>query len=197
MTFQLNDTERVSLRTQHKQERDVRVCDRIKAVLLYDQDWSYAQIATALLISDDSVRRHIEDFQLSRKLKPHNGGSVAKLSGVLAQALLQHLEEYTYLYIKDIVAYVRSSYGVEYTVAGMCNWLHRHGFSYKKPSLVPGKAHRESQERWIAEYEGLKQTLSPNESICFLDGVHPTHNTQLAYDPDCYPNLSFSFVSGT
>jgi len=61
------------------------------------------------------------------------------------------------------------------------NWLKRHEFSYKKPALVPGKANEEQQRQWIAEYEKLKAVLSPEETICFMDGVHPTHNTQLAY----------------
>jgi len=60
-------------------------------------------------------------------------------------------------------------------------WLKRHGFSYKKPSLVPGKANKEQQERWIAEYYQLKQNLAKDETICFMDGVHPSHNTQLSY----------------
>ena len=33
----LDDEERTRLRTQHKRERDGRVRDRIKAVLLYDK----------------------------------------------------------------------------------------------------------------------------------------------------------------
>lgn len=50
-----------------------------------------------------------------------------------------------------------------------------------KPALVPGKANEEQQKLWIAEYEKLKQGLADDETICFMDGVHPTHNTQVAY----------------
>jgi transposase len=60
-------------------------------------------------------------------------------------------------------------------------WLHRHGFSYKKPALVPGKANEQQQKEWLAEYERLKAMLSKDETICFMDGVHPTHNVQPAY----------------
>jgi hypothetical protein len=61
------------------------------------------------------------------------------------------------------------------------NWLQRHNFSYRKPSLVPGKADPKQQEKWLANYEKLKASLPPNETICFTDGVHPTHNVQIAY----------------
>ena len=56
-----------------------------------------------------------------------------------------------------------------------------HGFSYKKPAVVPGKANKAAQEQWMREYEELKANLQPDESICFTDGVHPTHNMKLTY----------------
>jgi transposase len=176
----LSQLERENLKTQHKRERDKRVCDRIKAVLLFDEGWSYHQIAHALLLSDEAIRQHILDFQAERKLKPENGGSNSKLSCEQTEALLSHLQKHTYLYAKDIVAYVKITFGIEYTVAGMTTWLHQHGFSYKKPAVIPGKVNSEAQEQWIKEYEALKRGLSPNETICFIDGVHPTHNTKLS-----------------
>jgi predicted ArsR family transcriptional regulator len=63
----LSHQERESLKSQHKKERDKRVCDRIKAVLLFDEGWSYHQIAHALLLSDEAVRQHILDFQSEQK----------------------------------------------------------------------------------------------------------------------------------
>ena len=51
----LTDPERVQLKAQHRQERDGRVRDRIKAILLYDKDWSSQEIAEALLMSDQTV----------------------------------------------------------------------------------------------------------------------------------------------
>jgi predicted ArsR family transcriptional regulator len=69
----LSDQEKMQLRTQHKRERDGRVRDRIKAVLLYDKGWTPQQIADALLISDEAARNHIEDYKASHKLKPQNG----------------------------------------------------------------------------------------------------------------------------
>jgi predicted ArsR family transcriptional regulator len=39
------------LRYQHRQEKDGRTRDRIKAILLADQGWTYRQIAQALLLT--------------------------------------------------------------------------------------------------------------------------------------------------
>lgn len=177
----LTNKERLSLQKQHKKERDKRICDRIKAVLLRDKGWTWMQIAEALLLSEEVLRKHIQDYQISKKLKPENGGSKEKLSFEQSQKLIQHLQTHTYLYTKDIVAYVASSHRVVYSIAGMCDWLKRNQFSYKKPSLVPGKANQEIQKAWISHYFQLKQNLKEDETICFVDGVHPTHNTQLSY----------------
>ena len=177
----LNDQERTALRIHHKQERDKRVADRIKAVLLYDDGWTPQQIAKALLISDQAVRNHIDDYRISAKLKPESGGSEEQLSEKQSAQLEAHLREYTYLYVKDIVAYVSVTFGVLYTVPGMRTWLQRHGFSYKKPAVVPGKANKERQQEWLTAYEKLRQGLPGDETICFIDGVHPTHNVQPAY----------------
>jgi transposase len=177
----LSPEERKNLKVQHKKERDKRICYRINAVLLADMGWSNQQIAEALLLSDESIRQHIQDYQDSRKIKPENGGSISKLNANQTEALLKHLQEHTYLYSKDIVAYIKAIFGIEYTIPGITAWLKSHEFSYKKPAIVPGKANQEAQEQWIKDYEAIKKHLPADEAICFIDGVHPTHNTKPAY----------------
>ena len=165
----LNDHERAQLRVQHKRERDGRVRDRIKAVLLYDGGWTPQQIAEALLISDQAVREHVQEYRGSHKLKPVSGGSEEKLSEGQSKKLVAHLEAYTYLYVKDIVAYVGAMFGVVYSVPGITHWLRRHRFSYKKPAVVPGKANLEQQRAWLADYEKLRQGLPEDETIGFME----------------------------
>jgi len=177
----LTDQERAQLKSQHRQERDGRVRDQIKAILLYDEGWTSQQIAKVLLISDQAVRNHIDEYKTSNKLKPESGGSEEKLSEEQSKKLEAHLQEHTYLYIKDIIAYAQTTFGVAYTVSGLRSWLQRHEFSYKKPAIVPGKANKEQQQEWLADYEKLRQGLPQDETICFIDGVHPTHNVQPAY----------------
>jgi transposase len=99
----LTDQERTQLKAQHKQERDKRICDRIKAILLYDEGWSSLQIAKVLLITDQAVRNQVEDYKTSNKLKSKCGGSEEKLSKEQARQLETHLQEHTYLYVKDII----------------------------------------------------------------------------------------------
>lgn len=180
MTF-LTDDERAYLKAQHKRERDGRIRDRIKAVLLFDRGWPAGSIAEALLLSEDAIRGHISEYKESKKLKPESGGSIEKLSVEQSKQLEGHLQCHIYLCVKDIIAYVKTRWSINYSVPGMRNWLQRHKFSYKKPALVPGKANEEQQKQWLTEYERLRQNLPEDETIGFIDGVHPTHNVQPAY----------------
>ncbi len=177
----LDPSEREYLESQHNCERDGRIRDRIKAVLLYDKGWSYRKIAEALFITPEAIRQHTLDYEAARKLSPENGGSSSKLNKAQTKFLLEHLQGHTYLYAKDIVAFVWEQFEVRYTVSGMTQWLQNNGFSYKKPAVVPGKADKEAQQVWIEFYEELKRNLAENETICFMDGVHPTHNAKPAY----------------
>ena len=62
----LSDAERTQLRAHHKRERDGRIRDRIKAVLLFDKGWTIAAIAEALLLSEDAIREHITESKNPR-----------------------------------------------------------------------------------------------------------------------------------
>ncbi len=166
----------IALRERHRKERDRRVADRIKAVVLRDQGYSYEEIAEALLISDEAARKHVADYLREEKLLPENGGSEPDLNAVDTAKLLAHVEERTYLYAREIVAYVEKAFSVTYSVSGMTALLHRNGFSYHRPAVVPAK----KQEAWLAWYEHLKKTVSDDDHILFGDGVHPTHEVQVA-----------------
>ncbi|MDB6096510.1 MAG: family transposase, partial [Francisellaceae bacterium] len=59
MLRKLNPTEKQELKSLHHKERDKRKCDRIKAVLAFDDGYSYVEIARILLLDDETIRRHI------------------------------------------------------------------------------------------------------------------------------------------
>ena len=94
MSF-LNDLERVQLKAQHRRERDKRICDRIKAVLLRDKGWSIDAIAEVLLLSKDAIQDHITEYRDLKKLKPGNGGSTEKFSVEQSDQLDAHLRCHT------------------------------------------------------------------------------------------------------
>ena len=87
----INRQEKQDLEKQHKRERDRRVADWIKAVLLHTEGWSQIQIAQALRLHVDTVHDHLEDYKKSRKLKLENGGSQSLLPPEQAAELIRHL----------------------------------------------------------------------------------------------------------
>lgn len=177
----LTDEKRKELRAAHRKERDRRVADRIKAVILKDQGWPCNKIAVALMLDQETINEHIKSYLKNQKLKPENGGSECKLKNEQLTELIKHLDEFTYTKTKDICIYIKKKYSVSYTVGGLTNLLHRVGFTYKKPKETPGKADSEKQKAFIEEYEKLKTTATENEPILFIDSVHPTMATKLSY----------------
>jgi transposase len=181
MKIELSLKEKEELETQHKRERDGRVRDRIKAVLLWAEGWKQKQIAQALRIRYETVQDHIKDFNESKKLKPENGGSESRLNPDQTSQLIDHLEVNTYLKVDHICAYVEQTYGVKFTRSGMTKWLARNNFSYKKPKGTPAKADPEKQAEFMKYYEDLLNSLAEDEPIEFADAVHPTMATKITY----------------
>lgn len=181
MGRKLTQDEKSDLIKRHRKERDGKVRDRIKAVLLYDKGYTYLKISEILLLDDETIRRHIKDYFEAYKLAPENGGSPSKLNEWQSEKLLAHLAVRTYLYVKEIRDYVKKAFGVSYSIRGMTHWLHANGFRYKKPHGVPAKADKDAQAEFITYYEHLKNALKSDEVLYFSDSSHPQHQTKLTY----------------
>ena len=177
----ITETEKQALEKQHKTERDRRIADRIKAVLLHSEGWSQIDIAQALRIRPETVHDHLCDYQNSQKLKPQNGGSQSQLNEQQSTSLIGHLEERTYLKVSEICAYVEVTHHVKFTVSSMTKWLKRNGFSYKKPKATPAKADPVLQAEFIKQYQQLLNATPEDEPIEFADSVHPTMATKVTY----------------
>ena len=171
----LSPEDRERLLKQHKKERDKRVADRIKAVLLRDDDWSLRAIAEALFLTEEGARQHLLDYAASGKLKPDNGGSEGFLSEAQTAELLAHLDAHLYTKVSEIAAYVHVTFGIRYSVRGMTDWLKRHDFTFHQPCGIPAKADAVAQEKFVEHYENIKRTLGDDDQIVFMDGVHPSH----------------------
>ena len=169
----LTPEERAVLLMQHKKERDKRVADRIKVVLLRNDGWSLKEIAEALFLTDEAIRKHLEDYSRNGKFKPENGGSSSRLNDEQTAKLLRHLDNRLYAKVADIVAYVRITFGVSYSVRGMTDFIRRIGFTFHQPCGVPAKADAQAQQAFIEKYEDLKASLNSDDNIVFMDGVHP------------------------
>jgi len=95
--------------------------------------------------------------------------------------LSEHLQVFTYVKIKEIQVYVKAQWGIEMSLSALHGWLKKHGFSYKKPKLVP-KADPVLQEQFVRQYEALmNETSLTGDPVLFGDSVHPSQQVRPAY----------------
>ena len=179
MNIELTQEQKIELETQHRQERDRKVGDRIKAILLSSEGWNQSQIAQALRIHETTVATHIKEYLNQKKLNNESGGSSSKMTPEQTVELITHLERNTYPSTKEIIEYVQKTYSVSYTQQGMYNWLKQHKFSYKAPKGVPLKHTTARQEAFKDEYAKIKENLKKGDRIFFMDSVHPTQATKI------------------
>ena len=184
MTKFLSRQQRNELLEEHRLEHNKRFADRIKTILLLDRGWSSREVAEVLFIDESTARRYRKVYEvggLEELIEDGYTGGTTKLALYQEKELATHLQDYIYLATKDIISYVHSEYGVKFSESGMRDLLHRLGFTYKKPKVVPGKADCEHQMAFMILLHQLKSTLGKHDRIYFSDASHPHHNSTPSY----------------
>lgn len=182
--FTLSQTELKELRFAHRKSKNKRAADRIKAVYSLAVGHSIAQVASILMVDEETLRHYracYEQGGVTALLKNNYKGSVCRLSAEQIEALKCALDSTIYLTTQSIIHLVKQSFNVSYTESGMRDLLHRMGYEYKKPKLVPGNPDIEAQEIFAQQYEEFMLAKSSDTEVLFLDAVHPEHNTMAAY----------------
>jgi transposase len=182
--FELSKEELAFLRKAHKSEHYKRSAYKINAIILLGSDWTLEQVKEALLIDDETLRSYVKKYQdggLPDLLKVDYKGSEPYLSIQQLELLCQELNSNIYLTTQAVLEHVEKIFKVSYSQSGMRDLLHRLGYEYKKPKLVPGNPDGEAQEIFVQQYEEFMLNKSEGEEVLFLDAVHPQHNTMAAY----------------
>jgi transposase len=180
----LTDDQVLILKTAHKHQKEKKLADRIKAVLMLHNGFTYVQIEMALLLGEITVRRYVLKFKksgINGLLEINYHGGQSKLLLAQKQQLKQYLQFYTLATVTEIVSHIHKTYGIRYSIVGATKLLHKLGFVYKKPKIVPGKSDKERQQQFLDTYNQIKNNLGTKDQIYFVDSTHPTHNTQLSY----------------
>jgi len=182
MDFPLSSEDRVLLKKLHKTEKNKKMADRIKAILLYDKGYSQRQISEVLLIDEDTVSNWFKRFKISRNISGFLGDDYMAYEGRLSSGQLEKVKNYVSENIitdsKQIIDYIKEQFGIFYSTSGVQYLLKSLGFSYKQLTLFPSKADIEKQREFEKQYRDLREKLSNKEVLLFLDGVHPQHNTR-------------------
>jgi transposase len=174
----------IALKQAHRACKDKRAADRIKAVYSLGMGFSVEDVMSILMLDEETLRNYVKRYQsggINALITDHYLGSFSKLSAIQLQGLTAHLEQNTYITVEAVIAHVEETYDVLYSVSGMTDLLHRLKFTYKKSKLVPAKADKEKQEHFLKQLEELRASKDKDDPILYMDGVHPQHNTMLAY----------------
>lgn len=180
----LTDEQVQVLKQAHKTIKDKKLADRIKAVLSLNAGYEYSQVAKILLLDEVTLRRYVKQYQkkgIEGLLECRYSGGQTRLTTIQEKELKVFLRDNTQRTAKEVVEHIRKTYGIEFSIIGITKLLHRLGFAYKKPKIIPGKADRVKQEQFLKRYEEIKSSLKDNDRIYFLDSTHPEHNTKPSY----------------
>ena len=182
--YHLPEKDLKALRLAHKRVQEKGKADRIKAVYLLGSGWPVQQVHEALLLDEDTLRtymKHYEEGGLQKLLNTHYKGSEPLLCTQQTELLHQELAQKIYLSTQAVIDYVKNEFSILYSQSGMRDLLHRLGYSYKKPKLVPGNPDIQGQEIFAEQYEKFMLNKAADVEVLFVDAVHPQHNTMAAY----------------
>lgn len=180
----LTEEDVASLRKLHRTIKDKKAADRIKAVVMLHYGFTYQEIAKALFLDETTLNRYLKGFKekgIEGLLEYRYTGGKTRLTLFKEKELKLYLKDNTKRTAKEVVNYIYETCGIKYSTIGVTKLLHRLGFSYKKPKIVPGKADRAKQDEFLQTYNQIKENLGTNDQIYFLDSTHPEHNTK----PSC------------
>ncbi len=170
--------------SQAKRGTDPVKPDKLKAVYLLGSGWRISDVCSALLLDERTVRDYYRCYKasdLEALLATGYVGSTGYLSESEEASLDDYLQAHPCQSTIEIIAYVELTYEVNYSVSGMNHLLKRLNYSYKKPRQVPGKADKVKQAAFVKAYYKLRCKMEPEDSLFFLDGVHPQHNSIAQY----------------
>jgi len=131
LDYTLSGKELAELRAAHRNTRDKREADRIKAVVLLATGWTAEQVAEVLQVEPNTVRGHFKRYREGGvKALGHVAfrGSACALDKEQLATLDAHLQTHLYETAKAIAHWVEKTFEVSYTESGMTALLQRLGY---------------------------------------------------------------------
>lgn len=182
--LKLDEQTRLELIKMRRVEKDLRKHIKLSVILNLDRGLSPGEVAAIFGIDDATVYRYLAAFK-TKSLTDYIKGDWVSFSSKLTEHQLEQLREEVssclYNNAKDIKFWIKYHFRVDYHVKQVVKLLHKLGYVYKKTKIVPGKANKEAQEKFIAEFEQLMKQKPAKTKVFFNDGVHPRFTTRSDY----------------
>jgi len=180
--FQLSEEEKNELKKFHKSVRDGNSRDRIKAILMLNDGYSHLEIAKVLILDEKTIRRWRDRYKLRKNITSYIfhdcRGYTGKLSQTDLESVSQYVEENLISDSKQVRLFIQDRFNIKYTKSGCVALLHQLGFKYKQTTIMPSGMNPAHQKEFKKNYEDFASQLKEDETIVFMDGMHPTHNLE-------------------
>ena len=159
--------------------RVCRVTRRANALVLLDDGMSCQEVARVLLFDDDTIRDWHALFE-QRGIEGLTafdvGGSSGLMNAEQAEALKAWVNATLPRSTRHVGGWIAKEFGLVYeSRSGLIALLHRLGLEYRKPEVISRRLNEETQKAQIAAYENLLNSMGDDETVLFIDAVHPTH----------------------
>ena len=166
------------LRAAKDGREENRVSRRAIALLLLDDGTSYEQVAKVLYLDDSTIRAWRNAYEEAGVESIYTfdfKGGVSLLSINQIDELRAWATDVLPETTDAVGKFILERFGLEYGKSGLIKLMHRLGFEWEKPESVPAKIDAEKQQAFIKAHEDLRNSLGPDETIVYVDAVHPTH----------------------
>jgi len=189
----LTEEEKSQLKTIHKYTYNNSMREnRIRVVLLYDKGMSREEIKEILLLNLQTIRRYINEFKLHRMDsidfedgRKTKSGNKKKISPKEEEQVKRYIQDNLISEAKEVQKYIKDEFEIEYKISTVIKLMHDLGFVYKKVVSIPQKGNTArvayKQLEFEEKYKKLKEEITQEDKILFLDAVHPSHNTKAGF----------------
>lgn len=184
MKIELTADEVNQLKILHKSQTIKRYADRIKIILLLNLGYGHEKISDILLLDEDTIGKWKSCFlsravkeDLSSWFKDNYIGYRGKLSCISISHLRGYLNHFNVGSIARIKSYLWQSESIKFSSSGIQKLFKRIDISYQVIKKMPGKADVEKEAVFIEKMTEIVSKCGKNETVMFMDSVHPQHNT--------------------
>ena len=181
----LSIPERIFVEEARANTRDKVAYMKLSVLVLLDEGLTQERTATLLGIGLGTVnkcKQKYEDDGLDKYLDKHYVPYSGKLTDEQLAMLDDQVSEGIYSTCSQINDWIENNFGFRYSESALRSILHKLDFSYKKTTNVPGGLNPVEQAAFLDQLEPfLAETDPETEVVCFMDAVHPQHNTRSDY----------------
>lgn len=181
----LSTRQRADLEDVLRHQREEHgVARRANAILLLDDGESCQTIAKFLYLDDDTIRTWYKQYLsggFDGLFTFDWQGGTSRMSAAEEADLCAYFSHTMPRDTHEVRAYIRRIHGYGFSRSGAIKLMHRLGFVYRRPCLLPAEADEGKQRDFIERYETLQRHLPGDEVIYFVDAVHPEHQSRPAH----------------